>query len=1206
MPDVAEEFTSEDFSSAAAAPESEFSSEDFQGSAPVAPPKLTRAQLEALPQFQKESPSLLNKAAQLAYNPTLAVASIPHAVGEAAAGLMNLPFYAGRAAGLIPSKPQPQFGGPDIAPPQAPFGANKPLVQIPFKPTNMQPEAPEGIAQANKVLGMATPETAAVIAGTMGAGAPEAAAGYFAPKMVSDLPADLTQRYQTIAKPGSTWREKAQEVLGAGVDVAMAAALMKAATGIESAPGIPGKEKIQVRSLRDDLNKMVQRESEVRAKAAKPEAPVEAAPPEDVSAKAKDIVQKTGMTETDAEAAARSTITPASQAESETHPLIADYAKMDSDQYGAAIKQSGIGVTGMAYRLGEKLTAENIPALEKARTEAYAQQKEMVKGKPTIDQMQKSIAIGMKGQMFSEAIKWRKALDLARESGASSLEDFAKIEKDLGVGERARGGTSLKESFDKEQADRVAKPAQAAPVPVPKSAAAPAAAEAAPAPAAQPAMVGMGAAASGEVPATGDASVTGLAERVRGQREASGQTAPTQPGQGISPEASVERGRALLPNSDPERIMSGFEQTGRVSADDFAVARARTEQLAQATNQAEERFGTDSPEFRAAFKTESDWSARTKKMQTEWAKSGAAQQGEVDVDTGTFSGLARAFKSDTGKDFTPEQAGTAKKISKNVKVAAGAAEVARKNLYDQLDLELGKVDVPVPKDLDEARMQFAKYQSGTGFTPQQVKTLWNVARKFYLDRGVTDFDDIRNGLATDFGMKVQDVTRALGQSKGTRRLTDDMWKKQQSARRLDQQAKRWLTQTALPKYRQAMESVPRILFGLKVGFHGTVALGTHAPAVAFQPRFWNTYVRDFGKMYHMVASPAYYEMQVQDLMRRQNYTTARRAGLVNDPFQYEDYNSPKVAEYFSPLTGMGNRGYTVLKILRQDMFDQHWNNLPDSARTPEVAKAIADGLNHATGVVKGNAPKGANIALFAPRLEASRVAWLTVDPVKAANTFARWKTATPAEKYFAINQVKEKAWVLGTMTSILALNQGFLMATGSKQKINFANPMKSDWMKFKAAGMDLSYGNAMLSMARLPVRLYQIRESTGGKLRNLIYPDEDTYSVLGQYGRSQLSPFASLATELWLKGDWENRPLPDSTRPVPKRLRAQGVKPYTWPEFWAEQLSPIPAEEAMRDVWKNGLGMTPEQIASASKAMATLAVMSGTGARLTDDVQPKK
>ena len=224
-----------------------------------------RSRLESLPQFQKESPSLLNKAAQLAYNPTLAVASIPHAVGQVAAGLMNLPFYAGQKMGLISDKPQPQFVGPDIPPPQAPFAADKPFVQIPFKPTNMQPEAPDAVSQANKVLGMATPETAAVIAGTMGAGAPEAAAGYFAPKMIADLPADLKQRYQTISNPGSTWREKAQEVLGAGWIIAMATALLKASSGIESDTGIPEKQKIQVRSIRDDLNKMVQRESDVRA-----------------------------------------------------------------------------------------------------------------------------------------------------------------------------------------------------------------------------------------------------------------------------------------------------------------------------------------------------------------------------------------------------------------------------------------------------------------------------------------------------------------------------------------------------------------------------------------------------------------------------------------------------------------------------------------------------------------------------------------------------------------------------------------------------------------------------------------------------------------------------------------------------------------------------------------------------------------------------
>ena len=77
---------------------------------------------------------------------------------------------------------------------------------------------------------------------------------------------------------------------------------------------------------------------------------------------------------------------------------------------------------------------------------------------------------------------------------------------------------------------------------------------------------------------------------------------------------------------------------------------------------------------------------------------------------------------------------------------------------------------------------------------------------------------------------------------------------------------------------------------------------------------------------------------------------------------------------------MGNRGYTVLKILRQDMFDQHWNKLPDTAKTPEMAKSISDGINHATGVVKAKFPKAASLAFFAPRLEASRVMWMAGDP----------------------------------------------------------------------------------------------------------------------------------------------------------------------------------------------------------------------------------
>jgi len=336
--------------------------------------------------------------------------------------------------------------------------------------------------------------------------------------------------------------------------------------------------------------------------------------------------------------------------------------------------------------------------------------------------------------------------------------------------------------------------------------------------------------------------------------------------------------------------------------------------------------------------------------------------------------------------------------------------------------------------------------------------------------------------------------------------------------------------------------------------------------------------------------------------------------LVNDPVSLEDFNNPNMNQYIAHLTGMGNRGYSVLKILRQDMFDQQWNNLPESAQIPEVAAAIADGVNHSTGVVKGKAPKGSNVALFAPRLEASRVAWLAVDPAKAGKTFANWKNATEGEKHFAIQQVKEKAWVLGTAASLLAMNQGFLSATGSDQKINFSDPMKGDWLKFKGMGMQMSYGNPMITMVRLPVRLNSIRTSNGGKLKNVIYPDESMGNEVLKYIRSQLSPVASFAADIAFKGDYQNRPLPQmpfsgQPIPLPKRLKAQGVKPYTWPEFFTEVALPIPAEEAAREVWKDGLGMSQEQQNKALKALVIISFMSATGGRLNDDwpeQQPKK
>lgn len=819
----------------------------------------------------------------------------------------------------------------------------------------------------------------------------------------------------------------------------------------------------------------------------------------------------------------------------------------------------------------------------------------------------------------------------------------------------------------------------------------------------QPAeVVGMGGATPSEFSKQqANPDVYGVAAEVREQRANAGQVEPVEPGIGIAAPDSVEAGRRLIDaGGDPVKSMESFEATKKLGHDDMAIARAYGETLAAQARVSEEKFGTDSPEYKKAFDELSAWDKRSKVMQTEWHKTGMAQQGMTDIDTGSFTGLRRAFEQDSGKPMPEAKEPKAKRIAKRINEAGVEAQQAKEKLFKNVqetrslsdaekaaweavwkqhrdaavrvaDAEnkarLANIDrdnavkavqeanAKRVRDLTDQTIQksakkladaenkarvaeavakkkladvAAKRAEADAKRANAFKTkaaiaavraenklrvlkadlpsyVWTKARE-YIDKGESNFDDIRNKIATDEGLPVNKVTAALGKDKTAKYLTDELWRKQQVLRRLDQAAKRWLKETQYPWFRKALEFAPKFMFGAKVFGHGTVALGTHAPMVAFQPRFWKIYAQNFVKMYRMVASPAFYESQVQDLLRNPNYTRARRAGLVNDPYQYEDYNSPDIMKYFGPLTTMGNRGYSILKMLRQDMFDQYWNKFPKTMRIDEVAAAIADGVNHATGVVKVSAPKGTAIALFAPRLEMSRAAWLVADPAKMASAFLNWKNASDGQKVFAINQIKEKAWVAGTMMGLLAANQGILSLVGSKQKINFDDPMHSDWLKFKAGGMNMAYGNAMISMARLPVRLYQIRSSDGGKLKNVIYPDESSYSVLGEFARSQESPFASLVTTLWLKGDWQNRPLPNSTRPVPKRLRAQGIKPYTWPEFWSEQLLPIPAEEAVREVWRTGMGMSPKQVEQMRKALATISIMTATGARVTEDIPYKK
>jgi hypothetical protein len=695
----------------------------------------------------------------------------------------------------------------------------------------------------------------------------------------------------------------------------------------------------------------------------------------------------------------------------------------------------------------------------------------------------------------------------------------------------------------------------------------------------------------------------GIAERVREERAKAGQVPSIPPGTGTSPLGLVERGRELLASGqDPEARLQAFEKTNRLNSDDVAIWRAHGEALAKTARDLEDKLGRLSPEWKAADKALAEWDKRTKSPQTESSEIFRAQQGEtdIDIDTGTFTGIQRAYRDATGKDFNAGQAEEADRRAKAVSDSDKDAAEASVKAIDSVDKEADKVPDSDP-----------------------TKRVWKRA-KVYIAQGVSDFDEIATKVATDEGIPADEVRKTLTKNQTTRRLTDEAYRKQFIARRIKGQARIWLDWQTMSKSEARLKAIPSSLFFIKTFGHGTVAMGTHAPTLAFQPLQWGLFGRNFANMYRMVGSDRFYTQEMAGLQRRDNFITAKRAGLVNDPFEYEEYASPEFMNSFRKLApnaaktidwmvNAGNRGYSVLKVARQDLFDKEWDALPETAKTPEMAKAIADAANHTTGIVKSRAPKGASLAFFAPRLEASRAAWLYVDPAKSALTFANWEKATPEAKHFALHQLKEKAWVMGTLLSMLGANAAMLSATGSKQKINFTDPSRSDWMKFKVAGMDFSFGNAMLSMARFPANIY-VDIKNEGKFNKLIYEDENVATTLIRYLRTQASPIASLFADLGLGRDYEQRPLPrklfgvlPGATNLPKRLKAQGVtKPYSWTEYVTSSQVPIFTTESVKEVWRNGFGMNPKQVRAAFRAFVVAGITGGTGGRVSEDTSLPK
>jgi hypothetical protein len=704
--------------------------------------------------------------------------------------------------------------------------------------------------------------------------------------------------------------------------------------------------------------------------------------------------------------------------------------------------------------------------------------------------------------------------------------------------------------------------------------------------------------------------LTGIAQRVREQRAAEGKTVPIEPGIGVNTEESINLGRKLLrEGKDPYKMIDEFNKTGKVSYEDMAVARVHEMDLAKEAQDAWDQVKpADQSTFENYLKVQNklaEWDKATKPMQTEWSKIGRAQQGATEVDTGNLVSMESDYTKATGKPFTPRQRKEAAEVTDRVKTARQEAKDAQEAVIEDMDRRTGVKKGKKPVTLEEARKLFSDFGVGDAMTPEQIKATWSYAKDAYINKGESNIDTVAQGVADDFGLAKKDVMKMLAGRKGTKRIMDDMYLKMSRARQAINAAKTWLQNEKTPGWMSKVRRLPRVFFSAKVFGHGTVGMITHAGVMAFDPKMAREYWSNFGRQYGLMLSPKYHEAMMQDLMSKSNFILARRAGLSNDPFRFQDdYQNPKIQLGLGKVGMAGNRGFDILKLLRQDMFDRQWNSLDAAQKTPEAAKLIADSVNHATGIVRsqffGKLSEPLAVAFFAPKLEASRWAFMFTDPIKATKILAEWKTATPEERMFAMSEIKQKARIAGMYFGLLALNQALLSAFNTGQSINFTNPRRGDFLAFKTFGQNVSLISPMLHMVGLLANLYRTSTGKRTQLESLTPRGEEMGQELWAYGRGKLSPFSQPLVDLATQSDFTGRPMPFSKDRVPTWQRRRGIKKWTWSQYLTQQFAPIPAEEAIREVWQSQ-GITKSEQDKYLKAVSVFFLTGGTGIRLTED-----
>jgi hypothetical protein len=395
-------------------------------------------------------------------------------------------------------------------------------------------------------------------------------------------------------------------------------------------------------------------------------------------------------------------------------------------------------------------------------------------------------------------------------------------------------------------------------------------------------------------------------------------------------------------------------------------------------------------------------------------------------------------------------------------------------------------------------------------------------------------------------------------------LTNDAWKKQYNRRTIVENALDMVRKQAQGPIGKAMEALYQLPRSVSVAYHFTVFPFSHAGDLVFRPENWGTFVQGLKDTYGGSFSKGY-AARALDAMERDNlYGYALRSGLDAGP---KSHPVGILSKFLS--SEMSERSWKMLTIMRFQLWKSQmvkWAKpiRPDMkpeevAEVLDYGKNLATWANHATGSGKGPvATLGGNV-VFGPKLTQSKLNRMVSDPLETIKTFGSWDKATPGQKAVAWTRMSGATQYLLTYAGFLAVNQGVLSAFGSKQKVNWTDPGKADFLAFKGVGLEgyiPGLHTEIKTLAKILATSWMSRKELRGESRY-----GHTGTIMSQYGMAKLTPSLETGLELLHKQNWRGQPVPWSSEKGTKHNPR-----LTWGEY-AGSHAPIPLEGPIKYVY---------------------------------------